>query len=232
MARQVAVIGLGRFGYNVAETLVKKGCEVLAIDRDPAKIESVSDFVTYAVECDATDEKALKAVSAQNVDAAVVSIGENIEASILIVMALKELGVRQITAKAVTPIHGKVLTNLGVSRVIYPERDAAVRLAHSLITPSVIEYLELMPGYSMAEFPVPHKLAGKSLLGSKFRTNYGVSVIGIRKRVTRFVKGETQVDEILNINPSADDILQDSDILVLIGKEEDLDRLSQMDQAG
>src|SRR3989304_10315945 len=141
--RQVAVIGLGRFGYGVAETLVKKGCEVLAIDNDTAKIEAVSDFATYAVECDATDEKALKAVSTQNVDAAVVSIGEDIEASILIVMALKQLGVKQIFAKAVTPTHGKVLEKLGVSRVIYPERDAAIRLAHSLMRPNALESLGL-----------------------------------------------------------------------------------------
>jgi trk system potassium uptake protein len=167
--RSVAVIGLGRFGYSVAETLVKKGCEVLAIDSDQAKIEAVSDFATYAVECDATDEKALKAVSTQNVDSAVVSIGENIESSILIVMALKQLGVKEIFAKAVTPTHGMVLENLGVSRVIYPERDAAVRLAHSLIAPNVMEYLELAPGYSVAELPVPVALGGKTLGDHQFR---------------------------------------------------------------
>lgn len=229
MARQVAVIGLGRFGYSVAETLVKKTCEVLAIDKDPAKIEAVSDFVTYAVECDATDEKALKAVSTQNVDAAVVSIGENIEASILIVMALKELGVKQIIAKAVTPTHGKVLANLGVTRVIYPERDAAIRLAHSLVAPNLLEYLELIPGYSIAEFPVPPRLAGRSLQELQFRTTYGVSVIGIRRSVARQTKGESRTEELFNINPSAEDMLEKGDILVVIGKEADLDRLSKLE---
>jgi trk system potassium uptake protein TrkA len=128
--------------------------------------------VTYAVECDATDEKALRAVSTQNVDAAVVSIGENIEASILIVMALKQLGVQQIFAKAVTRTHGKVLENLGVSRVIYPERDAGIRLAHSLIAPNVLEYLELVPGYSIVELPAPLPLSGRTLGELQFRTNY------------------------------------------------------------
>ncbi len=226
--RQVAVIGLGRFGYSVAETLIKKGCEVLAIDRDERKIEAVSDFATYAVECDAADEKALKAISAQNVDAAVVSIGENIEASILIVMALKDLGVKEIIAKAVTPVHGKVLTNLGVSRVIFPERDAAVRLAHSLIAPNVLEYLELAPGYSVAELPVPPSLAGKTLVENGLRTKYGVSLIGTRKKVEKTVKGVTQTEEIFNLNPSAEDRLELGAIMVVIGKEEDLDRLSRL----
>lgn len=226
--RQVAVIGLGRFGYSVAETLIKKGCEVLAIDRDETKIEAVSDFATYAVECDAADEKALKAISAQNVDAAVVSIGENIEASILIVMALKELGVKEIIAKAVTPIHGKVLTNLGVSRVIYPERDAAVRLAHSLVAPNVLEYLELAPGYSIAELPVPPNLAGRTLHDSQLRTRYGVSLIGIRNKIVKTAKGVTQTEEAFNLNPSAADRLELGDIMVVIGTEADLDRLSKL----
>ncbi|HEY4484827.1 MAG TPA: TrkA family potassium uptake protein [Nitrospiria bacterium] len=228
MARQVAVIGLGRFGYNVAETLIKKGCEVLAIDRDEHKIEAVSDFATYAVECDATDEKALKAISAQNVDAVVVSIGENIEASILIVMALKELGVKEIIAKAVTPTHGKILNNLGVRRIIYPERDAAVRLAHSLIAPNVLEYLELAPGYSIAELPVPAPLAGRTLRENQLRTRFGISLIGIRRKTTKTVKGAPTTGESFNLNPSPDDLMESSDIMVVIGTEEDLDRLSKV----
>lgn len=226
--RQVAVIGLGRFGYSVAETLIQKGCEVLAIDRDETKIEAVSDFATYAVECDAADEKALKAINAQNVDAAVVSIGENIEASILIVMVLKELGVKDIIAKAVTPIHGKVLTNLGVSRVIYPERDAAIRLAHSLIAPNVLEYLELAPGYSVVELPVPSPLKGKTLQEAQLRTQYGVSLIGIRKKITKTVKGVTQTEEICDLNPSAEDRLEAGHIMMVIGPEASLDKISQL----
>ena len=224
--RQVAVIGLGRFGYSLTKTLVKKGCEVLAIDRDESKIEAVSDFATYAVECDATDEKALKAVSTQNVDSAVVSIGENIEASILIVMALKEIGIKNIFAKAVTPTHGKVLENIGVSRVIYPERDAGIRLAQSLVTPGLLEYLELAPGYSVAELPVPDKLAGNTLRSDQIRKEYRVSIIGIRKKISRMVKGELKTEESFNINPSPDDRIEKGDILVVIGRDQDLDRLS------
>lgn len=228
MARQFAVIGLGRFGYSVAETLIKKGYEVLAIDSDEAKIEAVSDFATYAVQCDATDERALKAVSVQNVDVAVVSIGENIEASILIVMTLKELGVKQIIAKAVTRLHGKILSNMGVTEVIYPERDAAVRLAHRLIAPNVLEYLELAQGYSIEEIEVPGQFVGKPLKEASIRTTYGINVIAIKRRMTKLVRGEWKNVEDMNVNPDADDILQKGDVMVIVGKDDDLDRLSKL----
>ncbi len=227
--RQFAVIGLGRFGYSVAETLTKKGYEVLAIDKDEAKIEAVSDFATYAVQCDATDMKALKAVSTQNVDVAVVSIGEDIEASILIVMTLKEMGIGQIIAKAVTPIHGRILMNLGVTEVIFPERDAAIRLAHRLIAPNVLEYLELSPGYSIEEIAVPSKMAGKKLKESQIRTLFGVNVIAMKKKVTRMVKGTVKTEEVFNVSPSPEDVLEKGDILVIVGREEDLERFSKLE---
>ncbi|WP_447975363.1 potassium channel family protein [Nitrospira sp. Kam-Ns4a] len=227
--RQFAVIGLGRFGYSVAETLVKKGCEVLAIDRDETKIQAISDLVTFAVQCDATDERALKAVSTQNVDVAVVSIGENIEASILIVQTLKEMGIKSIIAKAVTNTHGKILTNLGVNEVIYPERDAAIRLAHRLVSPKVLEYLELAPGYSIEEITVPDKLAGLRLQEARIREQYRLNVIGIKKQVTRMVKGRMVKDEVFNFTPSLEDTVEKGDVLVVIGKEEDLDRFSNFE---
>ncbi len=227
--RQFSVIGLGRFGYSVAETLTKKGYEVLAIDKDEAKIEAVSDFATYAVQCDATDMKALKAVSTQNVDVAVVSIGEDIEASILIVMTLKEMGIGQIIAKAVTPIHGRILMNLGVTEVIFPERDAAIRLAHRLIAPNVLEYLELSPGYSIEEIAVPSKMSGKKLKESQIRTLFGVNVIAMKKKVTRMVKGTVKTEEVFNVSPSPEDVLEKGDILVIVGREEDLERFSKLE---
>jgi len=229
MKRQFAIIGLGRFGYSVAETLVKKGCEVLAIDRDETKIQAISDFATFAVQCDATDERALKAVSTQNVDVAVVSIGENIEASILIVQTLKEMGMKSIIAKAVTHTHGKILTNLGVNEVIYPERDAAVRLAHRLVSPKVLEYLELAPGYSIEEVTVPDKLSGLSLQEAKIRELYRLNVIGIKKKVTRMVKGRMVKDDVFNFTTSQEDMVEKGDVLVVIGKEEDLDRFSSFE---
>ncbi|MFQ5456484.1 MAG: potassium channel family protein [Nitrospirota bacterium] len=229
MGQQYAVIGLGRFGYSVVETLIKKEQEVLAIDIDSGKVEAVSDFVTYAVQCDATDESALKAISAQNVDVAVVGIGEDIEASILIVMTLKELGIKNIIAKAVTPIHGKVLANLGVTKVIFPERDVGIRLAHSLIAPNILEYLELYPGHSIMEIPVPKKLSGRNIKETQIRSIYGVNIIAIRKKVMKKDKDGIKREDIFNFNPSAEDVIEKDDIMVVIGKEEDLDRLSKLE---
>lgn len=229
MKRLFAVIGLGRFGFTVAETLVKKGCEVLAIDKEEGKIQAISDIATFAVQCDATDERALKAVSTQNVDVAVVSMGENIEASILIVQTLKEMGVKSIIAKAVAPIQGKILNNLGVTEIIYPERDAAVRLGHRLISPRVLEYVELTPGYSIEEVSVPDRLSGLSLREAKVRENHNLNIIGIKKQVTRMVKGRMKKEENLNFTPSSNDVIEKGDVLVMIGKEEDLDRFSNVE---
>lgn len=222
MKKQYAVIGLGRFGYSVAKTLTELGCEVLAIDNNDERVRDVSDFVTHAVVLDAMDEKALKSVGVQNSDVAVVSIGENIEASILVVMLLKELELKYIIAKAVTPLHGKVLENLKVNKIVYPERDMAVRVAHSLIMPSIIEQLELSPEYSIIELPAPDFLVNQSLKDSQLRSKYKVNVIAIKRRVSE--KGVEK--EKWNVNPFASDVIQNGDILVLIGLNVDLDKLS------
>ncbi len=224
MKRLFTVIGLGRFGYSCAQTMVEKGCEVLAIDKDEERIQAISDIATFAVQCDATDERALKAVSAQNVDVAVVSIGENIEASILIVQTLKEMGVKSIVAKAVAPIQGKILMNLGVDEVIYPERDAAIRLAHRLVSPGVIEYLELSPGFSVEEVSVSDSLSGLSLEEIKSRGKHNLNIIGIKQQVSRMVKGRIMTEETFNFTPKPDDVVEKGDVLVMIGQEKDLDR--------
>jgi trk system potassium uptake protein len=222
MKKHFAVIGLGRFGFSVAKTLAKYGAEVIAIDREEERVKKVSEFVSYAVQLDAMDEKALRSVGVQNVDTAIVSIGENIEASILVVMLLKEMGIHNIIAKAVTTLHGKVLENLGVLRIIFPERDMAIRVAHSLIRPKVLEQLELSEEYSIVELPTPAHLIGKSVKESQLRTKYGVNLIAIKRQVKT---EQGIVKEVWNVNPLPSDIMQKSDVLVLIGFNKDLDKL-------
>jgi trk system potassium uptake protein TrkA len=222
MKKQIAVIGLGRFGHAVAKTLAESGLEIIAIDREEEKVKAVSDFVTYAVQLDAMDEKTLRSVGVQNVDTAIVSIGEKIEASILVVMVLKEMGIKNIIAKAVTPLHGRVLENLGVQRVVYPERDMAVRVAHSLTTPKVLEELELSQEYSIIELPTPKEFIGKSVKEIQLRTKYGVNLIAIKRKIT---EAGTKKD-IWNVNPSPTDNMGEGDILVLIGANRDLSRLT------
>jgi trk system potassium uptake protein len=222
MIKQFAVIGLGRFGFSVAKTLAKLGSDVIAIDNHEERVKKVSDFVSLAVQLDAMDESALRSVGVQNVDTAIVSIGENIEASILAVMLLKEMGIKNIIAKAVTTLHGKVLENLGVQRIIYPERDMAIRVAHSLIRPKVLEQLELSEEYSIVELSTPAYLTGKTVNESQLRSNYRVNLIAIKRKVTT-EKGILK--ESWNVNPLPTDIMQEGDILVLIGLNQDLDKL-------
>lgn len=223
MKRQFAVIGLGRFGYAVTKTLTDLNQEVIAIDWEEEKVKAVADFVTYAVQLDAMDEKALHSVGVHSVDTAIVSIGENIEASILVVMILKEMGIKNIIAKAVTPLHGRVLENIGVQRVIYPERDMAVRVAHSLIRPKVLEELELSQEYSIIELPTPKEFVGKTVKEVQLRTRYGVNLIAIKRRTVT----EGKIRESWNVNPLPTDTMEEGDILVLIGSNEDLGRLTE-----
>ncbi|MEW6584567.1 MAG: TrkA family potassium uptake protein [Nitrospirota bacterium] len=221
MKKHFAVIGLGRFGFNVAKTLARYGAEVIAIDRSEERVKKVSDFVTFAVQLDAIDEKALREVGVQNVDTAIVSIGENIEASILVVMILKDMGIRNIIAKAVTTLHGKVLENLGVQRVIFPERDMATRVAQSLVRPTILDHLTLSEDYSIVELETPKNLLGKTLQEAQLRTKFGVNLIAIKRRVIE--KGLSR--EVWNVNPHPADIMGEKDILVLIGSNENLEKL-------
>jgi trk system potassium uptake protein TrkA len=223
MKKQFAVIGLGRFGSSVAIALAESGSEVIAIDKDDEKVKNISDLVTYALVLDAIDEKALRSAGVQNVDVAIVSIGENIEANILVVMLLKELKIKTIIAKAVTSLHGKVLEHLAVDKIVYPERDMAIRVAHGLVRPGIVDLLELSPEYSIIELPTPAVFVGKSLQENQLRLKYGVNLIAI-KRITS-EKGIQR--ETWNVNPLPTDIINEGDLLVTIGLNRDLERLGK-----
>lgn len=219
--RTFAVIGLGRFGSAVASTLAELGQDVIGIDSDEERVQEMVELVHHAVATDATDLKALRQAGVQDVDIAVISIGENIESSLLVVMQVKELGVGTIIAKAVTPLHGKILQKLGVTRVVFPEREMAVRIAHSLVVPNVLDYIELSRDFSIVELPAPAELVGKTLRELQLRQKYGLTLIAIKRR------SGTGDGEITNIGPGPDDLIRAGDILSLLG---DNDRLAQLDR--
>ncbi len=221
MKKQFAVIGLGRFGSAVALTLAESDCDVIAIDRNENKIKTIADRVTLAINMDAMDEAALREAGVQNVDVAVVSIGENVEASILVVMMLKEMGIKEIIAKAVNDLHGRVLANLGVDRVVYPERDMAQRVAHSLIKPEFLEHIELSPEYSIVELPAPKFLWDKTIKDTNLRAEYGISIIAIKRK---HKINETE-RETWNINPLPTDLIKKDDVLVMLGANADIEKL-------
>lgn len=220
--RSFAVIGLGRFGSAMARTLVELGQDVVGIDSDEDRVRRLADVTSQAAQLDATDLRALKEVGVQDVDVAVISIGENIEASLLVVMQVMELGVEEIIAKAVTELHGRILQKLGVKRVIYPERDMAVRVAHSLVVPHSLDYIELSRDFSIVEIPAPAEFVGKSLKQLELRPRYGLTLIAVKRRP------DNSDGEVTNIAPSADEIIEANDVLSLLGANERLAQLSRL----
>ncbi len=223
--RQFAVIGLGRFGLSVAKTLTEQGCQVLAIDKDEELVQDASEFVAEAVQVDATDEKSLKAVGIKNVDVAVVGIGTNLEASILTTLTLKEMGVQEIVARAVTEEHGKVLEKVGATKVVFLERDMGMRVANSLVSPSIIEHIYLSPEYSIMETLAPQIFIGQSIGNLDIRAKHGLTIIGVRKKD----QPNNKVCE-LNIAPRADYVITQGDVLILLGSNENLNKFKHIDK--
>lgn len=228
MSKQVVVIGLGKFGSSVVETLAKKGCEILAIDVSEEHVQAISEHATHAVQCDATDMRTLTELGVQNMDIAIVSIGEDIESSVLIVMALKELGVKEIIAKAATPLHAKILDKLGATNVVYPERDVAIRVATHIMTPNIIDSLSLSSEYCISEIPAPRSFIGKMIKDTGLRTMHKVNIIAIKQQTTSVQKGKSVIKESVNVAPAGDDIVMDGDILVFLGHEDDIEKLSRL----
>jgi trk system potassium uptake protein TrkA len=213
MSKQIAVIGMGRFGSSIATHLFEEGADVLVIDKSDKRIQENASDVTHAVVADTTDEKALAALGIRNMDVVVVAIGDNIQASILTVLILKELGIKKVIAKAVTNLHAKVLTQVGADKVIFPERETGLRIAKNLLSPNVLDFIELSDEYNIEEIIANDFMVGKSLRELDFRTNYQVSVIAIN--------GGGK----MNISPMPDDIIRQEDILVVLGEKKYLKKL-------
>lgn len=222
MVRQsFAVIGLGRFGSAVARTFAEMGQDVIGIDAHEGHVQEMAEVLQSVAQLDATDERALRAAGIQDVDCAVISIGENIEASLLVVMLVKEMGIKRIVAKAVTPLHGRILERIGVQRVVFPEREMGQRLAHSLVVPNVIDYIELSRDFSIIDLPAPAAFVGHSLKDLQLRNRYGLMLIAIKRKTA------TGDGEVTNIAPPADEVIEAGTVLSMLGSNE---RLAQLDR--
>lgn len=211
--KQFVVIGLGIFGSSVAKTLYNLGNDVLAIDMDEEAVQEISDSVTHAVQMDATDEHALKTIGIRNFDVAVVAIGANAQASIMTTLLVKELGVKYIIVKGNSDLHAKVLYKIGANRVILPERDMGTRVAHNLVSSSILDYIELSPDYSIIEIESPGQWHNKNIKDLNLRAKYGINIIAIKN------------DNTVNMSPHAEDIIEPGDIVVAIGSAKDLNLL-------
>jgi trk system potassium uptake protein len=211
-----AVIGMGRFGSNVVRTLHEMGHHVLAMDKHEDALRRVTDYATHAVQIDATDPEALRAVGITNFDAVIVSIGADVQESILTTLLLKEMGVKKVVSKAVNELQARVLEKVGADLVVRPERDMAVRVARSLASRNVVDMLELSPAYLVEEVSVGPKLSGRSLSDLDLRTRFGVNVLLIKR------------DSQLLITPTPETQLQEGDVLVVVGEKQGLARLESV----
>jgi trk system potassium uptake protein TrkA len=213
-----AVIGLGNFGSNVAKTLYEKGNEVLAVDKDKNKAEEFKTVVSHAVSMDAVDKENLQALGIKEMDVVVVSLGPEMEASILTVLYLHEIGAKRIIAKALTEDHAKILESVGATEIINPEKDMAIKTAIRLTSPNVLEYLPLLSGIGVQEIAPPEKFIGKSLRELDMRNKYGVQVLAIKELIP----------EKTNFVPKADFVIKDSDILIIMGEEKALEKINSL----
>lgn len=177
--RHIVVIGLGNFGGTLARALSERECHVTVIDRDQDKIQDIKDKVTQAIVADAADKGTLEEIGVQSADVIMVSIGDRVEASVLITLYLKELGAKRILAKANSEDHGKLLRSVGASEIILPEQDQALRLASSLVTPNVLDFIELGGDYSIIEFEAPKSFYAKTLKELELRSKYAVQILAV-----------------------------------------------------
>jgi len=216
--RSFAIIGLSTFGYYLAKELSHRGHQILAIDIDEDKIEKIRTFVDRAVIADASDKEALASLGLAELDAVIVSLGEQMDASILVTLYLREFRVKKIVAKALSEDHGRILDIIGATDVIYPERDVANRLARTLESDYFLDSISLSEGISIIEIAPPSPFLAKSLGQLDLRNRFGVSVLLIKE----------VIPEKIVLIPTADHVIKDSDILVILGKDEDLEKIQEL----
>ena len=213
--KRVIVIGLGIFGFNIAKDLYENGTEVIAIDKNKDMIQKIKDFSTKAILADGTDKEVIESIGIQGDDIVIISFGEDLAASTLITLHLKEMKVKNIIVKAPNEDHKRVLERVGATQVIIPEREMADKVAKALISPNVLDYIPLSENYTISEVVPPASFMGKTIGELRLRTKYHVEVIAVREMLPDRVR----------MVPKADFVIKDSDVLVVIGKTEDIQKI-------
>ena len=216
--KQFVIIGLGNFGHYLAVHLYKKGHEVLAIDKDANRVAEIKDQVSQAVIADATDRKAMEALGLYKMDAAVICIGSVLSESILATLNMKDIGLERVYAKAISEAHSRILHKIGACEVFFPEKDQATSLAERLHNPNMLDYLPFLEGYSIIEMSPPKQFVGQSLRELNLINRFGVQVVAIKELVP----------DRLNLIPTAQCVLKDSDIMILLGPNEGFDKLRKV----
>jgi trk system potassium uptake protein TrkA len=213
--KRVVVIGLGIFGFNIAKDLYENGIEVIAVDKDKEVVQKIKDFSTKALLADGTDKEVMESIGIQEDDIVIISFGENLAASTLITLHLKEMKVRNIIVKAPNEDHKRVLEKVGATEVIIPEREMADKVAKSIISPNILDYIPLSEDYTISEIVPPASFMGKTIGDLHLRTRHHIEVIAVRETLP----------ERLTMVPRAEFVIKDSDVLVVIGKEKDIQKI-------
>ncbi len=216
--KKFAVIGLGNFGFYAAKSLFEDGNEVIAIDDDKTRVQAVDPYASEAIVLDATDKESLKTLGLENMDGVIVSTGTNISVSILICLHLSEIGVKKILAKALDDDHAKILIRVGATEIIHPERDSALRISRNLSHPNILEFIPLAEDFDLVQLDPPRAFIGKSLKELNLRAKYSVHIIAVKELVP----------DNFALAPSADFVIKDSDILVMLGKSVDIKRIKAL----
>lgn len=212
MKKEFVVIGLGRFGGSIAKELIHQGADVMVIDSSTDRVDEFAHIATQAIVADTTDEAVIKSLGLWNYEHVIVAIGEDIQASILTTLILKESGVPKITVKAQNDYHEKVLRKIGADFVVHPERDMGIRIANNMMSNNVLDYLELSDEHSIMEIRVSEKLAGHTIIELDIRAKYGINIVGIKR-------GEN-----ILVSPPASEMIENGDILLVIGADVDINR--------
>lgn len=213
--KQIAVLGLSRFGASVARALTNMGVEVMGVDKNPDKVADLAHDITHAVQANILDDDALDSLGLRNFDVVVLSI-KDVEISCIATMALKDHGAVKIVAQAGGEAHGKILERIGADKVIMPEKDMGIRLARSLSSNNLIDYMELSAKHSLMELEAIDEWVGRTLKQSNIRNRYKINVVAIRS------------GKVLRVAPGSDDIIHDGDVLVVIGENTDLERVNKL----
>lgn len=208
--KQVLVIGLGRFGSAIAQTLCEDGVQVMGIDRRMDLVEEMRDSLTQAIQADSMDRDAMAALGVGEFETAFVTMGGDVKASCVTTMLLKELGVKHVVAKASDDFHGRMLEKLGADKIVFPERDMGKRIAHNLVSGNLLEYIELSPDFSMAEILADPAWSGRTLSELHLRDQLGINVVAVRS------------GEKFNPLPTSGTVIQEGDIMLVVAGEETL----------
>lgn len=226
--KKFAIIGLGRFGTKLVEELSRMNLDVIAIDSDASKIEKVRNTASESLILDAIDKKALEKSGVKDVDCVVVAIGQNLEANVLVTTLLKEIGVKKIVSRAESYLHAKILKRVGADRIVFPEEDMALRLAHVIHFPGVQEYIDLNGPWDLAELKISqkNKLIGEKIAKIRGELEEGIDILMVEREKGKIFDHQTEEEreERENIIPKDDYVIREDDILILFGRPENLEK--------